>query len=174
VATSDYLATASAFLVKIDGTESFRVKSNGYSGYNAFTMNVTTSAAKGNYALSSTIAVSLIGSTTTPVLITASSVTIVTNGRPVKMGFLSAGTDLSNGSNGIYNARVGIMHIYKDGSPLLTFAQEVSQLTTTMLLVLPISAYNGMDWDATAGTHTYDVRLDSGSIDFARFYAYEI
>lgn len=174
VATSDYSATSSAFLVNIDGSEAFRVKSNGYSGFNAFTMNVTTSAAKGNFAMSPTITGAVSGATSTPTLITATSITIVTNGRPVRLGLISAAADATAGDYGIVQGRAINLWFYKDGSPLQALAHEVSNLTATMSLILPASSYNGIDYDCTAGTHTYDVRTVNCTLDFVRFYAYEI
>lgn len=89
--SGDTAATTGAAVCKIGGTEKFRVDTNGFNALNGTPMGATTTAARGQIALSPTLTGS--SQTTTTQYIADSTITLTTIGRPVAIFLIATDTN---------------------------------------------------------------------------------
>lgn len=156
--------------------------SSGFIANNVTPMGATTSAAVGDFAISATFTSAY---NTTGSFVTVASITLVTNGRPVMVGLISAGT-VAGGAGmvqhdqtaGSANLAASIM-FGRDSTEIGYSMYRVSDTNTTGVFNCPSGAFYTYDFPA-AGTYTYSVAVrvesagDRARISNSRLYARQI
>lgn len=163
-------ATSTGELVfKVNGTEKARINASGIKATNAYNFDLTATANQGGLAASAGFTVQM--SVASSALITGSTCTLATNGRPIHAFLLpaayttSAYLQLSAQTQAAYDIQA-LISLYMDNSLVSQspFQLKTQQATTTALnaggnpsIILPYGAFNYF-YPAAAGSHTFDLR----------------
>ncbi len=175
--------TVGGFDILVSGSTIGGLTANGLSAFNETPMEFTTSAARGQFLRSSTLATA--GNGTTFVTIGAAAFTLVTRGRPVKFGLMGAGSlaspsYISEGATIAANTQGIIVAFVVDGSTIDVQQSKAIWFSSTTGQSLHDPGMFYTYCSLAAGSHIFDIEIRNShasntfTATNVRFYAYEI